>query len=246
MTLRVSTGLRNEIMGKAPSFPDLSKIIVDAVGNTDFVPSTSSASGNPEIQNTVDDLSIYAVGNTITIDGPAGNTGIFTVKNIQSTDVIEVQEEVVAETSQTCFIGIVDGGSLREVLKNGIMVIFEGSQPNTADADESAYTILCKITRSSGAFSAGSGVNGINFKPVSNGTLSKKTEETWSGVNSSTGVAGWFRVYDNDYVTGQSETAKRFDGAVAVSGAQLNLSDTSLFTGVETAIGTFSATLPAA
>jgi len=245
MTLRLTTGLRNEILGKAPSFPDLSKIIVDAVGNTDFVPSTSSASGNPEIQNTVDDLSIYAAGDMITIGGPNSNNGIFVVQNVQSTDIIEVQEEVVAETGQAAFLGIVDGGSLREILKNGILVIFEGTQPSSAEKDESAYKILCKITLASGTFSAGSGLNGINFEPVSGGTLSKKSGETWSGVNVATGVAGWFRFYDNDYVTGPSQTAKRFDGAIAVSGAQLNLTNTSLFSGVETTLGTFNATMPA-
>lgn len=248
MTVRISSGLRNEVMGKRPTTPDLSKIIVDAAGNTDFVDSGSSPSGNPEIQNTVDDLSIYTAGDIITIGGPNSNNGLVTVTNVQGADAIEVQEEVVAETAQQAFLGIIDGGSLAEIFKGGILVIFEGTQPTSADADESGYTILCKITRNSGGFTAGDGRNGLFFEPFGNvaaGTLAKRSGDTWSGVNSNTGTAGWFRLYDNNYVTGQSETAKRIDGAVATSGGQLSLKDTALFSGVETVIGSFAATIPA-
>lgn len=248
MTVKISTGLRNEIMGKRPSFPDLAKIIVDAAGNTDFVDSGSSPSGNPEIQNTVDDLSIYAAGDIITVGGPNSNNDLFTVTNVQGADAIEVQEEVVAETAQSAFLGIVDGGSLAEIFKGGVLVIFEGTQPTNADADESGYTKLCTITRDGGGFTAGDGRNGLFFEAFGNisaGTLKKRESDTWSGVNSNTGTAGWFRLYDNEYVTGQSETAKRIDGAVATSGAQLNLRDTALFSGIETVIGSFGVTIPA-
>ena len=245
MALRLSTGLRNELLGKKPNFPDLSKVIVDAAGNMDFVPSGSSGSGNPEIQNTVDDLSVFAAGDIIAVSGSASNDGIYVVTAVAA-DTLQVQEEVTAETGQTCFVGVVDGGSFREIFKNGVLKIFAGSQPASAGDDEAGYTELCQITLASGAFTPGDGTNGINFDAVVAGTLSKKAAEAWSGVNGATGSAGWFRFYTNDQDTGAESGGDkvRFDGAVATSGAQLNMSSTSLTSGATTTIDSFDITLP--
>lgn len=246
MALKPSTGLRNAMLEQEPAFPDLSKIVVDATGNTDFTDSGSTASGEPEITNTVDDLSVYAGGDIINVYGTASNDGVYVVTAQVDVDTLQVQEEVVTETAQTCFIGVVWGGTLREALKDGVMVIFAGDQPNSADADESAYTPIVQITRASGSFTAGDGQNGINFDPVTGGTLSKKASEVWSGTNGSSGTAGWFRIYSNDKVTGSSTTAKRLDGAIATSGAELNMSSTSLANGATTSLDSFEITLPSA
>lgn len=245
MTLRLSTGLRNELLGKVPSFPNLNKAIVDAGSNTSFVTAGSSASGNPEIQNTNSDLSVFAAGDIVTVAGTASNDGIYTVTNA-ATDTLQVAEAVTAETAQDALIGVIDGGSFREIFKNGTMKIFAGSQPASASDDESGYTELCQITLGGGSFSAGDGTNGINFKAVNTGTLEKKADENWSGVNAATGTAGWFRFYTNDMHTGTESGGDkiRFDGAVATSGAQLNMSSTSLTSGATTTIDSFQVTLP--
>lgn len=245
MTLRLSTGLRNEILSKVPSFPDLAKVIVDTAGNTDFVEAGSSGSGNPEIQNTSLDLSVFAAGDIITISGSSNNDGVYVVIS-SATDTLQVQEAVTAETAQTCVIGIVDGGSFREIFKNGVLKIFAGSQPGSASDDESGYTELCQITLNSNSFAAGDGSNGLNFEEVVAGTLSKKASETWSGVNADTGTAGWFRFYTNDMDQGGESGGDkiRFDGAIATSGAQLNMSSTSLTSGATTTIDSFEITLP--
>lgn len=245
MALRLSTGLRNALLGKIPAFADPTKVIPDSAGNTDFVPSGSSGSGNPEIANTVDDLSVFAAGDMITVNGTTSNDGVYVVTNAVA-DTLQVQEEVVAETGQTGVLAVVDGGSFKDIFQNGTLKIFAGSQPASAGADESGFTELCQITLSSGSFSAGSGANGINFDAVSAGTLSKKAAEIWSGVNAATGTAGWFRFYDNDLDTGAESGGDkiRFDGSVATSGAQLNMSSTSLASGATTTIDSFDVTLP--
>jgi len=245
MALRLSTGLRNALLDKTPQFSDLSKLIVDAAGNMDFVPSGSSGSGNPEIQNTVDDLSVFAAGDIVQVYGSASNDGTYVVTSVTA-DTLQVQEEVVSETGQTCFLGVVHGGALKDIFKNGVMKIFAGSQPASASEDESGYTELCQITMGSGAFTANQGQNGINFGDAANGTLTKKAGETWSGTNGATGVAGWFRFYSNAMDTGAESGGDkvRFDGAVATSGAQLNMSSTSLSSGATTTITNFSVSLP--
>ncbi len=245
MALRLSTGLRNDMMEKKVS-NDYAK--THKCADVDFVDSGSSSSGNPEIQNNsgdgVDWTSMFAVGDMVVVSGSASNETTFVVTNIPSTTRLEVQESVTAETAQSCILSVANGGSLKDILRNGIMDIFGGTQPSSADNDESGYTKLVSITLGSGSFSAGNGKNGINFKNASQGTLSKDPNETWSGVGDADGTAGWFRIYDNNYTTGASTTAKRLDGAVATSGAELNMSNTSIQSGVTTTIDSFDLTLP--
>lgn len=132
----------------------------------------------------------------------------------------------------------------KNLFANGILKIFSGSQPADADTTESG-TLLCTITLASGAFTGGVSTNGINFGTASAGAIAKAAAETWSGVVASTGTAGWFRFYANDATTGASTTAARFDGAIATSGAELNMSSTSLTSGATTTITSFSVTFPA-
>lgn len=97
---------------------------------------------------------------------------------------------------------------------NGVMAIYTGSQPASADAAETG-TLLCLITKDGEAFTAGNPTNGLNFGSVSNNVVSKSEGETWSGKVLVDGVAGWFRFYDNNHVTGASTTANRFDGSIS-------------------------------
>lgn len=79
-------------------------------------------------------------------------------------------------------------------------------------------------------------VNGCNFQfPAAAGVLSKETE-AWSGVAAATGTAGWFRIEaDPTDNKGSSTAFKRLDGAVSTSGAEMNLTSTSITSG-----GTFT------
>lgn len=134
---------------------------------------------------------------------------------------------------------------------NGILCIFGGaSQPATAN-DAETGTLLCKITLNSGAFTGGVSTNGINFGAPVDGVLSKAAAETWSGVGlaaAGTGtVATYYRFYANDYTTGPSTTAKRFDGAISTSSsAELQMSVTTIVEGVTVTVNTFTFTQPKA
>jgi hypothetical protein len=68
---------------------------------------------------------------------------------------------------------------------------------------------------------------------------------TWSGVIAASGTAGWARLYDADYITGASTTARRMDFSVSTSGADINLSSTTLTAGATLTIGSGTVTVPA-
>jgi hypothetical protein len=138
-----------------------------------------------------------------------------------------------------------NGGSLDEVLRNGVLDIYSGSAPTTADATETG-TKLCSITVASGVFSGGSPNNGLNFDEdaIAAGVITK-TADVWSGANLATGTAGYYRFYSNGYSTGTSTSAARIQGTVGTSGADLILASVALTAAATTTIDTFQYTLPA-
>jgi hypothetical protein len=136
------------------------------------------------------------------------------------------------------------GDALKALLADGIMDIYSGSQPATADADEGSGTKLVSITLDSGDFTGGAPTNGLEFDAAVAGVLSKAAAETWSGIGLAVGTARWFRFYDNAYTTGVSTTAVRFDGNVSTTSSQLVLSSTAIQVSLPIAVTTFKLTLP--
>ena len=134
--------------------------------------------------------------------------------------------------------------SFKTIMQYGTIRIFPGVQPSSADDAEGA-TPLLEITVSSGAFTPGANANGLNFDDPVDGACAKAAAEVWSGVASATGTAGWFRFYANDRTTGADTDHARFDGSVSTSGAQLNMSSTSITAGATTTIDSYKVTMPA-
>jgi len=138
----------------------------------------------------------------------------------------------------------VTGKSFCDAMATGALYLYQGSQPASPDDAENS-TLLCKITLASGAKTPGVGTNGISMGQVADGIAHKASGEVWSGVASASGTVGWFRFYDIDETTGASTTAKRFDGNVATSGADLNMSNTTITSGGTVTIDSVSIALPA-
>lgn len=126
---------------------------------------------------------------------------------------------------------------------NGIIEIYTGTQPATADAAV-AGTLLGTVTLASGAFTPGVATNGLTFASAANGAVSKSGVWSFNGV--AAGTAGWFRLKGNAVDAGAlSTTLPRLDGSVATSGADLNLSNIVIAIGAPSTIDTFTFTIPA-
>lgn len=138
---------------------------------------------------------------------------------------------------------------------NGVMAIY-GAAAQPADAcDAEAGTLLCLITKASGAFTPGSPVNGLNFGTPTDGVLNKNSD-VWSGVVLPAAGAGgtlatYFRFYDNTYATGiqpktgASTTGRRFDGAISTSiDSELPMGNPTLVAGATITITSFPITPP--
>lgn len=126
------------------------------------------------------------------------------------------------------------------------LLIYSGAIPATADAAAEADNLLCALSNNS----TGTTLT-FETSPVS-GTLSKLASQTWSGVCSATGTATYFRLVggyssaaDAAIAMDSSSTTTRcIQGTVGVSGADLNLTSTSLVSTTTQAIDYFVVSFP--
>lgn len=238
MALRFSTGLRNarldrqavtqnQITGTGISFGD-----GDGTGGRD----TIKDSGNG--------LAGFKIHDLITVSGSTSNNVSAEILSV-SAGTIEIPADTltIEIAGDQVILSSSRGGSLKDLFRNGILDIFSGTQPATADATESG-TKLCRITLSSGAFVEGTATNGINLGAAESGIIGKDSSEVWSGVGLVRGTAGWFRFYDNTGTTRASTTAVRLDGSIATTGAQMNMSNTTITESATTTISSVAITDP--
>lgn len=95
-------------------------------------------------------------------------------------------------------------------------------------------------------------VNGLYLGSVSDtggGTgsvpMAQVPAQVWSGNAVATGTAGWFRFSDStDTGVGASTVFRRYDGAVATSGAEMNLGNLTITSGAPVVISSATFTLP--
>lgn len=238
MGLKLSTGLRNSLL--ADAFHMGTTLQYNDNGGS---PDTITDSENTfltrgfRVGDAITTANSTTAGNDISgiiLTAVSASTLTFATGTLAATEAFEADTTVTSD----------NGESFQELLKDGVIRIYSGSQPSSAD-DAETGTLLVTITVGSGAFTPGSPTNGLEFGPIVSGILSKRSDEVWSGVGVAAGTAGWFRYYSNPMDTGANATAVRFDGNVATSGAVINMSSTNIVIGATSTVDTFTITLPA-
>lgn len=247
MALKLSTGLRNLMLGMV-GIPKAVASEAITSGNMAFVDGgagedtiTDSGNGFVTAGFSPGDL-IYIYGATTAGNNLAGVelTAVAAGTLTFATAKVAAAEDFPA----TCHIVACKGGSLKDVFKDGILKIYSGSQPSSPDVAASG-SLLCSITLSAGAHVAGAFGNGLEFGTAASGAISKAAGATWSGVAAASGTAGYFRLCANATdAGGASTTLPRVDGSIGTSGADLNMSSTTITSGQTYTIDTFTITLP--
>lgn len=245
MAFRLSTGLRNALLDqkavattlKAPNPNTISFGDGDGTGSTDTINDSGSGLGS------------YKPGDKITVETTTGtNDGSYEILTVAAGKIeIAAGSITTAQASGANTLVILasaNGGSFVDLFRNCVIRVYSGAQPASADSAETG-TELLEITESGGSFTGGVATNGLNFGEVDSGVLSMESGETWQGDGLAAGTAGWFRCYANAYTTGASTSAVRFDGAVASSGSQFNMSNTTVTVGGTSTVDSVSITLPA-
>lgn len=124
--------------------------------------------------------------------------------------------------------------------------IYSGTAPTTADSPLgtlSTNTELCRY------YSDGT-AKGLTFESTTVGVIAKPAFQTWSGTSLASGTATFFRFWtygDNGSANTITESVAynlpRIQGSVATSGADLNLTTTTITVGAVQTINAFSFTL---
>lgn len=126
---------------------------------------------------------------------------------------------------------------------NGVIEIYTGTQPATADAAVTG-TLLGTMTLSSLPFTPGVATNGLTFAAAAAGAVAKSG--VWSFVGIAAGTAGWFRLKANAVDAGTLSTVlPRMDGSCATSGADMSISNITVAVGAPNTCDTFVYTQPA-
>ena len=258
MALRLSAGLRNFLLegGSLKQAFAGGKLLLytgsqpaaanDAVSGTLLCTYTvSSGAHTAEVRST----------GSLTLDsGASGSVDTFTVNSIEIMGSSTPFNTSLAQTATDICTKVNNNPkNLLFVASNGGTAVITltakpglGTLPNTWVVAATYTTIAgTPVNMSSGVNSA----NGLKFGDSAAGTLVKDPSQTWSGVAGNTGTAGWFRLVGAVADAGSADSSEvyhRLDGNVATSGANLNLSSTSITSGATQTISTFSPTEPAA
>ena len=116
--------------------------------------------------------------------------------------------------------------SLKSDLTNGSIELYTGSQPSSPDAAITG-TLIGRATNNGGAWSEGSGSNGLNFGTVASAAVDKSTSETWQFTAVAAGTIGWGRFRANATDAGSADSTfvkPRIDFSVGITTGDLKMS----------------------
>ena len=134
----------------------------------------------------------------------------------------------------------VDTGAngLRGIMKNGVIRVYTGAQPATADAAPTG-TLLGSITKDGAAFVEGVATNGLQLLAPSLRTVSKNTD-VWKFTGVAAGTMGYFRfqanAVDND---SSSTTLDRIDGSIGITSGDMRVTSVTSIIGGTSTVDTF-------
>lgn len=130
-------------------------------------------------------------------------------------------------------------GSLKAALDGGVIRIYSGTEPATADAALSGNALLCTVSNN------GAGT-GINLDTTSSGgVISKAPGEVWKGTNVASGTATFYRFSGLTDDGTLSTSTKRVQGTISTTGASMNLANVSLTSGSEQRVDYYAVGMPA-
>lgn len=238
MTLKFSTGLRNKIMGMKPTILLMNETTI----SFDSASKEIRDSGNGFLTKG------FAPGDMLIIDS-ANNTTDSTgipITTVTSGTMVTTSTLVDESAGSAIALAAAHGGSLRDILKDGIIEIRTLAQASSADSATTG-TLLGIITLDGGTVTPGSFANGLEFDDASDATIEKPSGSTWKFTAIATGTAQHFRHKGNAEDTDAlSTTLSRIEGSVGLSGssADMTMTTLSIETGKTYTVDEYSLVMP--
>lgn len=257
MSLRLSTALRNFLLQHGSIKQALQNGVMEIYSGSQPASADSAVSGT--LLCTVTKASgsrtaeVLATGTVTLTGGSAGSINTVTVNSVNLIPQGAVPYNTsLNQTAADLAAAINKGLSSPEYVASasGAVVTISampgsGAGPNTFVVTATLTTITASYANMSGGVDA---VNGLSFNNAASGAIDKNSSETWSGVNVASGTAGWFRFKGSIADAGSADSAAaylRLDGAIATSGAEYNVSSTTLTAAATHTVTSFPLTFPA-
>jgi len=251
MTLRFSTGFRDKLVSSTGFAACFAGGVIDVYSGTQPVTADSAVTGTLLGRVSLASTTYVAetpASATITVAGTAGTIATLNIGSFNIIPLGAVTFDTDATTTATALKDAINRNGIYTATSSGAVVTVIA--PAGTGAAHNGLALAATVTGGTTATSSGNvtggaaATAGLQFGAPSAGTISKSG--TWSFNGLAVGTAGWFRikasVADAD---GSSTTAVRLDGSVAVSGADMNLSNISITIGAPNTIDTFTYTQPA-
>lgn len=131
-------------------------------------------------------------------------------------------------------------GDFQSGVDGGVIYIYSGTEPATADAALSGNTLLCVISNNA----TGSGIT-MAATPAS-GVLGKNAAEVWRGLIVASGTPTFYRFAGLTDSGLLSTTEKRMQGSIGTVNADLIFSNTNFVSGNYRQIDSFNVAQPTA
>jgi len=236
MALKLSTGLRNALLGTVSTITGTTLAAVEDTGTYTI---TDSGDGLFDAG--------FCAGDIITISGFTGTSANNQITTITSVELdgseMEVVGTLVDDAAGESVTITATSKAWHDMFKYSIIDVYAGSAPSDADQAETG-TKLLSITKDAGAFVAGYLTNGFQFDAIAASVLSKKSD-TYQDAGIAAGTAGYYYHYNNQYVTGASTSSIRMLGTVGTASAQFILSSTTIELAATTTLDSYTITMPA-
>jgi hypothetical protein len=237
MTARLSTGLVNSLMSVGSFADAFAGGVIDIYSGTQPATADTAASGTKLVTLTAASGAYTAetrASGTVTLaTGAAGSVDTVTVNSIDilgasvpyNTSLTQTATDVAAQINRNpknrTYVATSSGAVITLTANAGFGTSLNGHVVTAT---------LTTLTASYANIASGvAAVNGLNYESSVAGVVSKIASQVWSGNAVVSGTAGWFRIREsNDTGVSASTTAVRYDGAIATSGAELNIASLSI------------------
>jgi len=207
----------------------------------------SDASGTPTRE-------VLSIGSVALTGGGSGSVNTLTVNSIEimgsatsfNTSLIQTATDIVTKINnnpQNLLFSASNVGGTSAT----ISITANPGLGALANGWVVASTVTTITKTDSNMASGVTAVNGLKWGDSEAGVLVKLPTQVWSSIPVATGVAGYFRfeaAVADDELIDSSLVKYRMDGAIASSGAELNMGNTTITIGVPLAFDTFSITFP--
>lgn len=255
MTLRLSTALRNYMLGGGSLRECLQGGKMKIYSGSQ--PATAEAAPTGTLLVTITDNSgahTQEVRATGTISLTAGSAGSVDTATVASKNIIGAAIPYNTSLTQTAAdlaaaINAYESEPKWSASASAGVVTLSGPLGLGAVGNSLTVAVTTTTLTASGSTTSGgvTSVNGLKFGASAAGAIDKLASQTWSGVAANSGTAGWYRfegpVADSGALD-STESQYRMDGAISTSGAQLNMSSTTITAAATQTVTSFPVSLP--